>query len=383
MPKVTFFPLGNADTTLIDLAGGEKILFDYANRRNADDEDDKRCDLPAELRKDLGKRNYYDVVAFTHLDQDHYDGMTEFFYLEHDPAYQGKVDGKDRIKMSMMWVPAAVITEEMEEEESKVVQAEARYRLKKKKGIRVFSLPERLEGWLKDNGMKLDDVRHLITDAGRLIPGFNIADHGVEFFVHSPFATRQDDNELEIRNDDALVVQATFRVNNAETKLLLFADINYDVINDIVKMTQYHDNEARLEWHIFKIAHHCSYTAIGPEKGDDKTEPSDEVAWLFSDQGQRGGVIVSTSKPIPKKGTDEDKDVQPPHRQAANYYRDVVDEDGRDGEFKVTMEHPKASDPKPLVIEIDGMGHRIKKELAVGAAAVAATYAPRAGKTNG
>lgn len=65
MPKMTVFPIGNADTTLFDLTGGEKILFDYANRRNPDDPDDKRCDLPAELRKDLGGRTYYDVVAFT------------------------------------------------------------------------------------------------------------------------------------------------------------------------------------------------------------------------------------------------------------------------------------------------------------------------------
>src|SRR5690606_14646595 len=70
MPKVTFYPLGNADSTLIDLTNGEKILFDYANRRCPDDKEDKRADLPVELRKDLGSRDYYDVVAFTHLDQD-------------------------------------------------------------------------------------------------------------------------------------------------------------------------------------------------------------------------------------------------------------------------------------------------------------------------
>jgi len=377
MTKVTFFPIGNADTTLIDLTGGEKILFDYANRRDPDNKDDKRCDLPAELRKDLGSRTYYDVVAFTHLDQDHYDGMTEFFYLQHHKDFQGKVDGKERVKINMMWVPSAVITEEMEEEESKVVQAEARFRLKKKEGIRVFSLPERLEGWLKENGMKLDEVRDLITDAGNVIPEFNLNDHGIEFFVHSPFATRQDNNELEIRNEDALVVQGTFRVDNVETKLLLFADINYEVINDIVKITKYHGNDPRLEWHIFKIAHHCSYTAIGPEKGDDKTLPSDEVDWLFRDQGQRGGIIVSTSKPIPKPGTDEDEDVQPPHRQAANYYSEIKDE--KDGEFIVTMEHPKSSDPKPLVIEIDRFHATVKKTLEVGATALASVRAPRAG----
>ena len=35
MPKLAFFPMGNADPLLIDLAGGEKILFDYARRRKS------------------------------------------------------------------------------------------------------------------------------------------------------------------------------------------------------------------------------------------------------------------------------------------------------------------------------------------------------------
>lgn len=381
MPKLTFYPLGNADSTLIELANGERILFDYANRRNPADKEDKRADLPTDLRKDLGTRDYYDVVAFTHLDQDHYDGMTQFFFLDHDTAYQGKVDGKARIKINTMWVPAAVITEKMEEEESKVVQAEARYRLKQKKGIRVFSSPKRLEGWIKDNDMKLDDVRDFITDAGEIAPEFNLDDHGVEFFVHSPFATRQNDCELEVRNDDAIVMQATFREQSVETKLLLFADVNYDVIDDIVKQTKYHKKEVRLEWNIFKLPHHCSYTAIGPEKGEEKTKPSDNVDWLFRTQGQNDGILVSTSKPIPKKGSDEDKDPQPPHRQAANFYRDIEKE--KSGEFVVTMEHPSVSEPKALVVEIDRYGATVKKSQIYGAAAAASVRAPRAGGSRG
>jgi hypothetical protein len=172
-------------------------------------------------------------------------------------------------------------------------------------------------------------------------------------------------------------MQATFRVNDVETKLLLFADINYDVIDDIVKQTRYHKNEARLEWHVFKIPHHCSYTAIGPEKGRDKTQPSDNVDWIYKKQGQPAGILVSTSKPIPTKGTKEDDDVQPPHRQAANYYRDIASD--KDGEFVVTMEHPKVSDPKPVVIEIDQFNATLKKIQLVGAAAITSVRAPRAG----
>ena len=354
MPKVTFYPVGNADTFVIDLAGGEKFIFDYANRRTGED-GDKRCDLPAELRKDLGDRTHYDVAVFTHLDLDHYDGMTDFFYLEHDPKFQGKAaDGKKRIKMTTMWVPAAVLTENLEdaEEESRVIQKEAWHRLDNGEGIRVFSRPDSLKDAIEKRGIQFGEVRHLIVDAGRTVPDYTQADHGVEFWVHSPHASRQNDDDLVDRNDHAIVLLAAFKVGSVETKVQLFADVTHEVIADIVNVTKKHRNEARLEWHVFKIAHHSSYLSLGPDKGKTKTNPVDEVVWLFEEQGHTKGIIISTSDPIPSGDT-----VQPPHRQAAKYYGDVAA--GLEGQFRVTMEHPKKSDPKPLVIDIGASGARL------------------------
>ncbi len=375
MPKITFFPVGNADTFRIDLAGGETVLFDYAARRDPDDKADKRIDLPAELRKDLkaAQRDYYDVTAFTHLDQDHYDGTTDFFWFEHDKSLQGG----GRIKMAEMWVPAAVITEKLKEEESKVIQKEARHRLKQGEGILVFSRPDSLKEWLEDNDIEFDDVKHLLIDAGRTVSTFTQAKHGVEFWVHSPHAHRQNEDEVVIRNDHALVVLAAFKVGGAETNVQLFSDIKHGIIADIVDVTRAHGNEHRLEWDVFKLPHHCSYLSLGPDKGEEVTEPVENVAWLHETQGRDGGIMISTSKPIPAMGSDEDEAGQPPHRQAAKYYRGVASDKG--GEFVVTMEHPKESDPKPLVIEITKDGAEVVKRAAVGAAAATAVYAPRAG----
>jgi hypothetical protein len=86
---------------------------------------------------------------------------------------------------------------------------------------------------------------------------------------------------------------------------------------------------------------------------------------------------VSPSKPIPTRGSDEDKSDQPPHRQAAAYYRRIVGE--KDGEFIVMMEHPRESAPKPLVIDVDRFKARVKREQWVGAAALTSVTAPRAG----
>jgi hypothetical protein len=43
MPAImTFFPLGNADTTLLRLANDDLVLMDFANMRNPADPNDRR-----------------------------------------------------------------------------------------------------------------------------------------------------------------------------------------------------------------------------------------------------------------------------------------------------------------------------------------------------
>lgn len=87
---VTFYPLGNADSALIELADKQLLLIDYGNQGNPNDPEDERCDLAEELRSVLRKANRkdFDVVCFTHLDDDHCQRMGEFFWLEHSGAYQ-------------------------------------------------------------------------------------------------------------------------------------------------------------------------------------------------------------------------------------------------------------------------------------------------------
>lgn len=380
MPKLTFHPTGNADCCLIDLANGKKILFDYADMRDPNDKDDKRCDLPKELRADLeaAKRSYYDAVAFTHLDKDHIKGSTSFFWLEHSKEYQSD----DRIKINLMWVPAAVITEDNEEmdEEAKILQKEARHRFKAGERIRVFSRPQRLKDWCKNNGVDFEKREHLVTDAGWCARDFSLLVDGVEFFVHSPFAKRLDETNVEDRNSDSIVMQAKFLVGQIETKVLLMADTIQDRLSDIVDITKYHGREDRLEWDVAKLPHHCSYLSLAPtgEKGKDKTEPLENIKWLYEEQRQPGGVIVSTSWPIPLKGTKEDDVNDPPHRQAANYYKeDVVD--NPDAEFLVTMSHPNDAAPKPLVIDIDGTKATVRKRALTASVIATSRPAPRAG----
>lgn len=370
MHKLTLYPLGNADCYRIDLANGSKLLFDYANVRNSEDDADRRIDLANALRDDLraSKRSSFDVVTFTHGDDDHVHGASEFFYLEHSPKYQTS----ERVRIDDLWVPAAIIVEPNLKDDARIIQAEARHRLRNGKGVRIFSRPERLREWFDKEGINIEAQRHLLTDAGQLVPGFDKLKQGVEFFVHSPFALRIGDTLID-RNDCSIVLQATFLTSDSDRRLILGADTTHELWKEIFNITKFHGRLERLEWDIFKLPHHCSYLSLGPERGKDKTEPIPEVRWIFEKASAKRGIIVSTSWPIPTA----DNDDQPPHRQAANYYREVTS--NIDGEFKVTMEHPKPSNPQPLIITIDQWGATVKRIIQSGGATVVSRPAPRAG----
>jgi len=354
---------------MLELADGRILLFDYANMRDSDDKKDKRIDLPEVLGDRLKalKKTEFDVVAFTHADDDHIHGSSEFFFLQHAEKYQSE----DRVKIKELWVPAAMIIEEGVEDEAKILRAEARHRLKQGKGIRVFSRPELLEDWLKAQKLTLEPRRSLISDAGTLVPGFDKSKDGVEFFVHSPFAKHVEDG-VEDRNAAAIILHVTFLVDGVETRMFLVGDTTYEVLKDIVAITKSKKRMDRIQYDIYDIPHHCSYLALSDEKGEDETKPDPDVAWMMS-QGNEKCLLVSCSDPIPTKDT-----TQPPHKQAAKYYQKIADE--KMGQFNVTMQHPSTEKPEPLVITIGKNGYEIVKAITAPFIAASKQVAPRAGR---
>ena len=370
MHVVKLYPVGNGDCGQIVLEDGRRLLFDYCHRRKAEDKDDPRIDLEAALNGELAAANRegFDVVALTHLDDDHIANSTEFFHLEHARKYQG--NGRKTIEE--LWVPAAAIIEKGLSGEAAVWRSEARHRLRKGEGIRVFSKPSALKEWLESEGLSLKDRDHLITDAGRVVPGFDLGSDGVEFFVHSPFA-KHADGETVMRNESAIILHATFEVLGRKTRYLMVGDSTWEVLEEIVDITRDKGNDERLLWDLYNVPHHCSYLALGPEKGEERTKPVENVQWLL-DQCELGGIAVSSSDPIPNEDTND-----PPHRQAAATYRKAISDNGG-RKFVVTMEHPSKGRPKVLEIEIGRRGVVIKTLTAIGAPSVTTSRPPRAGR---
>ena len=126
--KFTIYPLGNAETCLLELNNGGKILFDYAAMNDGSETDDR-----FDIERELSSIKEFDVVMFSHAHEDHTKGASDFFYLDHAQKYQSN----SRAKIKELWVSAAFLldTDLDNGSDAKIIRAEARHRLKNKYGI--------------------------------------------------------------------------------------------------------------------------------------------------------------------------------------------------------------------------------------------------------
>jgi hypothetical protein len=378
--KIIFYPVGHGDTCQIVTANGRRFLFDFCHRKCAEDKDDPRIDLKARLQEELkaAKRDYFDMVAFSHADSDHICGSTEFFELQHAAKYQGG----DRIRIEELWVPAAMLldapTRDQMSQEFAIWRREARHRLLEGKGIKVFSQPKSLMAWLgpalQDRGEPTTARDHLFVDAGTLVNSYSLDADGVEFFSHAPFMKHCDGDKI-VCNDASIVLNIRFRADGQHYDFLQIGDSTWEVLGEIVEITKTHCNQDRLAWNLFNIPHHCSYLALSDEKGDKETEPKPLVKELLL-YGKAGSYMVSSSCPIPDS-RDMYVNDQPPHIQARNAYKSYCKKVGG-REVLVTMEQPNAGKPEPITFEVTWGGVSWIKAIA-GAPAVIGTAAPRAG----
>jgi len=375
--RIIFYPVGNGDTSQILLENGKRVLMDFRHQKKTEDGNCPEINLKARLKQELkdAKRDSFDVVAFTHGDADHIENSTEFFELRHAAKYQGE----GRIKIDTLWVPAAMVletaTNDQQSSEFVIWRQEARHRLKDGNGIRVFSKPETLKAWLEENGLTLESRRHLITDAGQLVPEFDITTDGVEFFCHSPFIKHVDDGD-DLRNAASLIFNVRFRKNGADYDYLAVGDSEWSVLEDIVTTTKNHGNMHRLGWDLYNIPHHCSYLALSDDKGEFETVPKPLVAEILQ-AGKDGAYIVSSSFPIldTKEGHEQ---TQPPHIQAKKCYETYRKRTGG-AKFLVTMEEPNGSKPEPLEFKVDTQGLSLVRAATSAAAIITSKPAPRAG----
>lgn len=372
---ITFYPLGNAETVLLELSNGKKLLFDYANM-NSGKADDKRYKIANEFKR----HKEFDVVMFSHSHEDHVQGAGAFFWFDHADKYQSN----DRIKIKELWVSSAFILDSDSEdnelcEDARIIRQEARYRLRKGYGLKVFSKADGLDNWLSSQGLSTDDSKYPIYHAGTLLKGTSSwLSEEIQFFIHAPFSADADD--VEDRNDPSIVMQVrlfnnekVYPYNRRATNIFITGDTPHSVLEKVVDFSEANGNAEYLKWDIYDIPHHCSHTGLADESGADRsdstTQPTKQVKKLIKDYASTNGLFVASCASF-SSGS------KPPCIHAKKAY---IAFGGSDKRFFATMDYPdfNSSAPKPLSITIDHTGLSVDRTKTD---SLVSNPAPRAGK---
>ncbi len=107
-PRITYFPVGNGDCSLITLSDNTQIIIDCNTTEEASDENDpSRYDVHQHLldfgKKLNGKIPHVDVFILTHADQDHCRGFNNMFYTGDPAKYTVKHSKEDLILIDELW----------------------------------------------------------------------------------------------------------------------------------------------------------------------------------------------------------------------------------------------------------------------------------------
>src|SRR5207245_48069 len=193
---ITYFPVGNGDTSLTKLPDGTTFVIDLnVTEAASDDDDPTRYDvhthLLKEVRTDGDGRPHADMFLLSHPDQDHCRGFSTVFY-QGDPSKYTRGDrGAGRIIIDELWFAPRIFWPwgDKLSEDAKAFKREADRRIELyRTGGEARNLPGnriRIIGYT-DNP-DLEGLADVITIPGswiNLINGKNKRDFAL--FIHAP-----------------------------------------------------------------------------------------------------------------------------------------------------------------------------------------------------
>lgn len=349
---ITYFPVGNGDTSLIKLPDGTTFLIDLnITEAASDDEDRTRYDvhthLLKEVRTDGDGRPHSDTFLLSHPDQDHCRGFSTVFY-QGDPSKYTRGDrGAGRIIIDELWFAPRIFWPwgDKLSEDAKAFKREADRRMELyRKGGEARNLPGnriRIIGYT--NNPELEGLADVITIPGNWINRINgSTKHDFALFIHAPFRKDTDD-KLKDRNDTSIVLRASFVADGQSEAALAFfgGDAGCVIWEAIIEKSE----AVTLAWDLFLAPHHCSWTFFSGLPSE-QNKPSQKILDFLKRNKRQGALVIASSKPI------KDDDDNPPHHQAAELYRDVVGK----GRFLCTGEHPDEYKPKPIIFRMTRNG---------------------------
>ena len=373
---IKYYPVGNADCTLIKLDNGKTIIVDCQILADLTDGYGKQVmfdvkkDLLGELEKDSSGRPFVDLFISTHPHDDHCKGFGENFY-HGDVAKYDEDKNKDEIIIEELWVTPRGFKDDLSLPAADV-RKEAKRRRKLYDDDLYFTGSRgnylRIIGYDKD---KEFDSRYCYVP-GKLVTTV----HGsslswLDIFIHAPF---KEDVETSKKYDDknatSIVVQLGFKIigcTGYKSRVLMGGDAEHEVWQHILDNNAVED---RLKWNIFLAPHHCSWSFFNDPDNKEEIKPSSTA--ILDKQIGSYAHIVSSSNVI------KDDDKNPPCYEAKQEY--VKKLKAGSSHFLNTSSHRKVgSIPQPVVFKINEFGKRLCENAAEAGSSSISNPAPRAG----
>lgn len=374
---IKYYPVGNADCTLIKLDNGKTIIVDCQILSDLTDGHGKqvmfdvKADLLSELKKDGSGRPFVDLFISTHPHDDHCKGFAGNFY-HGDVADYDKDKNKDEIIIEELWItprglkndlsaPAEDVRKEAKRRR-KLYDEDADFKGSKGNYLRII-------GYDKD---KEFDSRYCYVPGKLVTTVHETSLSWLEIFVHAPF---KEDVETSKKYDDknatSVVVQFGFKIDGYtgyKSRVLMGGDAEHEIWQHILDNNT---DEEKLKWNIFLAPHHCSWSFFNEPDNKKEIKPSAEA--ILDKQIGNYAHIIASSNEIKNDNNN------PPCYEAKQQY--VKKLKSGSSHFLNTATHSKVgSIPQPIVFKINENGKTLRENATVAGASSVSNPAPRVGR---
>lgn len=388
--KITFFPVGNGDTTLINLGdAGQRddgkdtvVMTDFYHSEN----DDQPVDVAAEVRRrlpiDADGRPYVDALCLSHPDKDHCQGLEAHFHLgplvDYDDAPE---EGEKKIVIREMWSSPLVFRRKDAQggalcSDAEVWRREAKRRVavfkeskKQKKtppgsGDRIRLIGKDLAGDSTDKNADVPEIVVDVEESFQEIDGRSPGTVTMDVLGPLPKGEVEGDEESLGKNRSSVIIRYRLQPDPNKPERLFITGGDAEVEVWVRQWNKFRKEPMRLEYDILLVPHHCSWHVLANQDcswSDGCREVNQDARSALS-QARDLAYLIASSRPI----NDETSD--PPCTGARDEYEQIAEDVG--GVFLCTGQYPPgAKEQEPLVIEISGDGPDLLDESGGGGGA--------------
>jgi hypothetical protein len=375
---IKFYPVDNADNTLIKLSDDSTIQIDCQIRDGEENSSgvkiyDVKKDLLKELKKDSNKNPFVDLFVLSHPHKDHCLGFENNYYCGDPDDYSDDNRKKDEIIIGELWVTQQIFLHDVCQQ-AVLIRKEAKRRRQlfedDPKKADTYGNRMRIIGY-NDQDKTVEGLHYAPSD---IVNKFNgkVSDY-IEFFIHAPFKSDLVIGKAEKdHNSTSIVFQASFRLTKGgsiKTRAFFGGDADHYIWEKVLRISESNNNQDKLKWDIFLSPHHCSWSFFNDRPYKDNKTPKDYALELL-DYKQNNAYVVASCLKI------EDDDNNPPHHQAKEQYVKKVGA----GYFRNTAINKSSKAPEPLEFIIEDDGIKLTKAESAAAIGILGSTPPRAGR---